>query len=144
MCVVGSSAIVAVVKPARDGAAEATAATAANYVVAGVFAAEALVKSVALGFALGEGAYLTTNWHRFDFTLVVLSLMLMPIGGSQVVTVRLLRSLYAFKLFAKYRSARLAMKTIARALPLLGDVLLFLLWFLIFFAVSGVTMFGRK
>ena len=144
MCVVGSSAIVAVVKPARDGAAEATAATAANYVVAGVFAAEALVKSVALGFALGEGAYLTTNWHRFDFTLVVLSLMLMPIGGSQVVTVRLLRSLYAFKLFAKYRSARLAMKTIARALPLLGDVLLFLLWFLIFFAVSGVTMFGGR
>ena len=36
------------------------------------------------------------------------------------------------------------MKTIARALPLLGDVLLFLLWFLIFFAVSGVTMFGGR
>lgn len=82
MCVVGLSVIVVVVKLVRDGAAEATAATAANYVVAGVFAAEVLVKSVVLGFVLGEGVYLMMNWYWFDFMFVVLLLMLMSIGGS--------------------------------------------------------------
>ena len=100
-------------------------------------------KSWALGFAFGPGAYLSTNWHRFDFTLVVLSVIFAPMGGTQVITVRLLRLFHSFA-FAKYRNGRLVMKTVARALPLLGDVVLFLLWFLIVFAVSGVTLFGGK
>ncbi len=117
---------------------------ASSYAVTAVFGLEAAAKIVALGFAFGPGAYLSTNWHRFDFTLVVLSVIFAPMGGTQVITVRLLRAFHSFRVFARYRNGRLVMKTVARALPLLGDVVLFLLWFLIVFAVSGVTLFGGK
>ena len=143
-CIVAASVVVAVVKPRRDGEGEAMWILASSYAVTAVFGLEAAAKIVALGFAFGPGAYLSTNWHRFDFTLVVLSVIFAPMGGTQVITVRLLRAFHSFRVFARYRNGRLVMKTVARALPLLGDVVLFLLWFLIVFAVSGVTLFGGK
>ena len=100
-----------------------------------------MLKICALGFAFGKYAYLTSRWNQFDFILVVLSIVLAPLGGAHVVTVRLLRALQPLRVFARYRSGRLVMRTMARALPLLGDVGLFLLWFLIVFAVGGVTIF---
>jgi len=143
-CIIASSVVVAVVKPRRDGGEEAMWISASSYTVTAVFGLEAAAKIVALGFAFGPQSYLSTNWHRFDFTLVVLSVIFAPMGGTQVITVRLLRALHSFRVFARYKNGRLVMKTVARALPLLGDVVLFLFWFLIVFAVSGVTLFGGK
>lgn len=143
-CIVASSVVLAVVKPERDGGGERAWVTAFTYATTVVFMIEAWMKIVQSGFAFGDGAYLKSNWNRLDFLLVVLSVIFVPIGGSQVVAVRLLRALHTFRVFARYRSGRLVMKTVARALPLLGDVVMFLLWFLILFAVSGVTMFGGE
>ena len=142
---VASSAVVAVVAPDRDsGSNEAQWVSISSYCVTAVFAIEAVLKICALGFAFGKDAYLTSRWNQFDFILVVLSVVLAPLGGAHVVTVRLLRALQPLRVFARYRSGRLVMRTMARALPLLGDVGLFLLWFLIVFAVGGVTIFGGK
>lgn len=143
-CIVASSVVLAVVKPDRDGGGERAWVTAFTYATTAVFMIEAWMKIVQSGFAFGDGAYLKSNWNRLDFLLVVLSVIFVPIGGSQVVAVRLLRALHTFRVFARYRSGRLVMKTVARALPLLGDVVMFLLWFLILFSVSGVTMFGGQ
>ena len=143
-CIVASSVVLAVVKPDRDGGGERAWVTAFTYATTAVFMIEAWMKIVQSGFAFGNGAYLKSNWNRLDFLLVVLSVIFVPIGGSQVVAVRLLRALHTFRVFARYRSGRLVMKTVARALPLLGDVVMFLLWFLILFSVSGVTMFGGQ
>ena len=140
-----SSAIVAAVAPDRESSgSEADWVLITSYCVTAAFAIEAALKICAQGFAFGEDAYLTSRWNQFDFLLVVLSIVLAPLGGAHVVTVRLLRALQPLRVFARYRSGRLVMRTMARALPLLGDVGLFLLWFLIVFAVGGVTIFGGK
>ncbi|XP_022840538.1 Voltage-dependent channel, four helix bundle domain, partial [Ostreococcus tauri] len=143
-CIVASSVAVAVVKPKRDGTSEEMWLTIMGYVLTAVFGLEAILKIIARGFAFGEETYLSARWNQFDFFLVTVSLILLPIGGNSVMVFRLLRALHVFKIFNRYRSARLVMRTIFRALPLLGDVCLFLLWFVIFFAVSGVTVFGGR
>ena len=117
-CIVAASVVVAVVKPRRDGEGEAMWILASSYAVTAVFGLEAAAKIVALGFAFGPGAYLSTNWHRFDFTLVVLSVIFAPMGGTQVITVRLLRAFHSFRVFARYRNGRLVMKTVAKELLL--------------------------
>ena len=143
-CIAASSGVLAVVKPIRDGATEAAWVSWVNYALTGVFVFEAVVKIIARGFAFGTEAYLSEWWNRFDFVLVTAGVIVMPLGGNQVMALRLFRALHSFRIFARYRSARLAMQTIGRALPLLGDVVLFLLWFIIAFAACGVTLFGGK
>ena len=46
------------------------------YVWPWVFLGEFLVKAIALGLLLGEGAYLRSWWHRLDFGVVVTCLLI--------------------------------------------------------------------
>jgi len=143
-CIGASSCILAVIRPLRHGETEEPWVSWVNYALTGVFAFEAAVKIIASGFAFGRETYLSQWWNRFDFLLVTASVIFLPFGGNQVIALRLFRALHSFRIFARYRSARLAMQTIGLALPLLGDVVLFLLWFIIAFAACGVTLFGGK
>jgi len=139
-----SAATAAVVAPKRDGTAEEAWVTYFGYATIAVFALECVMKVIAQGFAFGEGAYLKSPWNQFDFLLVTLSIILAPIASGHLTVLRLLRALQPLRMFAKYRSGRLVIRTMARALPLLGDVGLFFLWFIIVFAIAAVTLFGGR
>jgi hypothetical protein len=45
-----------------------------------VFATELLLKVIAYGFVIGEGAYLKSNWNKVDF-IVVIAGMIDQIAG---------------------------------------------------------------
>lgn len=57
------------------------------------FTLESLIKSVALGFALDSGSYLTENWNQLDFFIVVTSLFDLALVAVDIPAIRVLRIL---------------------------------------------------
>lgn len=58
-----------------------------------IFTLEALIKSIALGFALDRGSYLTEDWNKLDFFIVVTSLLDLALFSIDIPAVRVLRIL---------------------------------------------------
>lgn len=57
------------------------------------FTLESLIKSIALGFALDKGSYLTEGWNQLDFFIVVSSLLGLALSSVNIPALRVLRIL---------------------------------------------------
>ena len=57
------------------------------------FSMESLIKSVALGFALERGSYLTESWNQLDFFIIVTSLLGLALSSLNIPALRVLRIL---------------------------------------------------
>ena len=59
-----------------------------------LFVCEAMAKSITVGFAFGEGAYLKSHWNQLDFSIVCIScLVLAAEAVPQLQPLRTLRVL---------------------------------------------------
>ena len=57
------------------------------------FSMESLIKSVALGFALERGSYLTESWNQLAFFIIVTSLLGLALSSLNIPALRVLRIL---------------------------------------------------
>ena len=105
-----------------------------------LFVMEMCLKIIALGFWWEQHTYLTDNWNRLDFVVVILGIVAaFDLGNfSAIRTVRVLRPLRTLQGFAGMRQL---VVTLLKSLPLLMDVgvLVFFLFFL--FGLVGVQLF---
>ena len=111
----------------------------ANYVFVSIFACEALLKIVALGHKM----YFLDNWNRFDFAVVIISLIAIPFDGPGTSVFRMLRVLRIFRLIKRFKSLQLCFTTLVLALPSLINVVMIMLLVMFIFGVMGVRLFGR-
>ena len=106
-----------------------------------LFVMEMCLKIIALGFWWEQHTYLTDNWNRLDFVVVILGIVAaFDLGNfSAIRTVRVLRPLRTLQGFAGMRQL---VVTLLKSLPLLMDVgvLVFFLFFL--FGLVGVQLFS--
>ena len=109
-----------------------------------VFAVEAFVKIVASGFLFAPDAYLRQYWNMLDFTVVVAGLveLVSSAAGAQLTPLRLVRTLQPLRALNKFKSGRMVLQTLGSALPMLVDVVLFMLWFVVSMTVMGTMFFG--
>ena len=87
-----------------------------------LFCWEMVVKIVGLGFAWDANSYLSDNWNRLDFVVVVLGIVAaLDLGNfSAIRTVRVLRPLRTITGFSGMRKL---VETLLKSIPLLMDVL---------------------
>ena len=109
-----------------------------------VFAAEAVIKIIAQGFLIGEDHYLRSYWNILDFTVVVAGIvdLISSSVGARFSTLRLIRTLQPLRSLNKFKSGRLVLETLGKSFPLLVDVVLFMLWFVVSMTVLGTVFFG--
>lgn len=109
-----------------------------------VFTVEAFVKIVASGFLFAPDAYLRQYWNMLDFTVVVAGLveLVSSAAGAQLMPLRLVRTLQPLRALNKFKSGRMVLQTLGSALPMLVDVVLFMLWFVVSMTVMGTMFFG--
>ena len=109
-----------------------------------VFAAEAVIKIIAQGFLIGEDHYLRSYWNILDFTVVVASIVdiISSSIGARFSTLRLIRTLQPLRSLNKFKSGRIVIETLSKSFPMLVDVVLFMLWFVVSMTVLGVVFFG--
>lgn len=115
-----------------------------NYVFAGIFAIEAIIKIIALG-----RSYFKESWNIFDFIIVIATLVGIMIDcsfdlgvGTKTTIIRAFRVVRIFRIIKKAKVLRIIIDTFIVSLPSLLNVggLLFLIIFI--YAVLGVQLFA--
>ena len=107
-----------------------------------VFTLEMLVKIIAMGFYFEKGSYLSDGWNAMDFLVVVVSLVsLLPGIGGGVSALRVVRVLRPLRSLSVMPGMRTLIDTMLRAIPMIGNVLLFCVFFFTVFGIFGLQTF---
>ena len=110
-----------------------------------LFAIEMVVKMLAYGLALHPHAYLRVAWNWLDFLVVVIGFIDM-FGGNLpgISTLRLVKTLRPLRSLQRIRGMRVLVQCILEAMPQMCNVLVFLLFVIIFFGLFGHAFFQGK
>ena len=128
---------------------KATSTTGGNSVIEGselvfttIFTLEMLTKVVAMGFLVNKGSYLRDGWNVMDFIVVVISLVsLLPGTGSNASALRVIRVLRPLRTLSVLPGMRTLIGTIIRSVPMIGNVVLFCIFFFTIFGIFGLNIF---
>ncbi|KAL4238010.1 hypothetical protein ACF0H5_002721 [Mactra antiquata] len=111
-----------------------------NRVFSYIFAVEAFLKIIALGFIV----YLKDGWNVFDFFIVILSFLEMLLEGVKGLSVlRTFRLLRVFKLAKSWPTLNMLISIVARTLGALGNLTFVLAIVIFIFAVMGQQLFSN-
>ena len=102
-----------------------------------VFTAEVVLKMVAE--APCSWRYFHSGWNTFDFLIV--AFVYLPIGGSFVMVLRLLRLLRVLKLVRALPSLQVIVSALIKGLSSIGYIALLLTLILYLFAIVGMLLF---
>ncbi len=121
-----------------------------NYVFTTVFLCEAVLKLIAYG-----RSYFKNTWNKFDFMVVVSSLIdvamdmlnssaaqFLRVGPQIARVLRVLRVSRILRLIGKYEGLQALISTITFSLPSLGNVFLLLNLIFFMFSILGVFAFN--
>ena len=111
-------------------------------IILSIFFLEVVLKLVAEGAA--PYRYFTSKewkWNTFDFSIVVLSLPFIPIGGSQVSFLRLIRLMRVAKIFKKVPQLQMIVGGLVGGMKSIGYILVLLLLVFYLYAVAGMELF---
>lgn len=107
-----------------------------------LFTAEAIIKIIAMGFAIGQGTYLKDPWNWLDFFVVVTSLLAFLPNVYNVSGLRTFRLLRPLRSLSTMKSMRILVGTLMKSLQELGGVLSLEIFFFLIFAILGTAIFG--
>lgn len=112
-----------------------------------VFSGEAIVKIIAMGFALHPGAYLRNAWNILDFSIVVIGFVTLIFEEYIEVDVKALRAfrvLRPLRLVSGVPSLQVVLTSILKALMPLFYIALLVFFVIIIYAIIGVELFRGK
>jgi hypothetical protein len=116
-----------------------------NYVFAGLFTLEAIIKIIAL-----KKAYFKDGWNLFDFIIVIGTfagiVVTEVIGlnvGSSTSIIRAFRIFRVFRLIKRAKALKLMFNTIVATLPAMANVGGLLALFLFMFSILGVNLMSE-
>ena len=116
-----------------------------NYLFMIIFTVEAIIKIIA-----HRTHYFTDAWNRFDFTVVVLTAIILIITwagiGSDLAImgsiVRVLRIGRVFRLVKKHDKLRAIFETLIEATPAMASLGLLLMLLIFMFSIIGMSQFS--
>jgi hypothetical protein len=123
-------------------------------VITFVYIGECLLKIIAMGFCMGPHAYLKDAFNKFDFTIVVLSIVTFSIDNSGMdqdsvnlgwaKAFRALRALRPLKLVSKNEGMKIVVNSLLNSFPNLMNVMMIMLLFYSVFAILAVQLLAGK
>ncbi|KAK3252569.1 hypothetical protein CYMTET_38138 [Cymbomonas tetramitiformis] len=108
-----------------------------------VFFMELIIKAVALGFLLDQGAYLRDAWNVMDFLVVVSAILERTnfVDTSFLVVLRVMRILRPLRFVQRFPELQTLVETLFSSLAMLGQVIIITIFFLVIFGVLGIQWF---
>lgn len=111
------------------------------------FAVEFAIKSIALGFILGENTYLRNSWNVLDFFIVALSVIDLSVASINIPIIkvfRVLRALRPLKLIKHNISMKIVVTALLDSMFEILNVLVVILVIWVMFAILGVSLLSGK
>ncbi|XP_055922391.1 voltage-dependent calcium channel type D subunit alpha-1 isoform X4 [Eupeodes corollae] len=120
-----------------------------EYVFLVIFTAECVMKIIAYGFMLHNGAYLRNGWNLLDFFIVVIGMISTALSnlmkeGFDVKALRAFRVLRPLRLVSGVPSLQVVLNSILRAMVPLLHIALLVLFVIIIYAIIGLELFSGK
>ena len=107
------------------------------------YSLEMVLKIVGLGFVFNKGAYLRDSWNILDFVIVVSAYLQLAISsGANLSVLRSFRVLRPLRTISGIEGLRVIVTALLKAISLLVDTAIILLFFFIIFAIAGLQLFG--
>ena len=106
-----------------------------------LFLLELIVKVVAMGFILDDTSYLKDYWNIMDFIIVVSSLLAMMQLVKNVSAIRSIRVLRPLRTISALPGMRVLVSAMLNALPMMGNVLLCMVFMFVAFGILGMQLF---
>ena len=112
------------------------------------YSIEMSLKIIGLGFICHKKAYLRDGWNVLDFIIIITSYLPYMLTNEsdtssfKLSSLRILRVLRPLRTISSIKSLRNLLVTLFSSMPLLLDILLFLLFFFVTFAMIGVHLFS--
>lgn len=112
-----------------------------NYVFTAIFLIEAILKLIGLGVS----QYFRSSWNRFDFVIVVGSLIALGAenAAGDLRVLQLFRALRIFRLVKRFKGMKDMLLTLRLSAPAFINVGCITLLVFFVFAVAGVSLFGE-
>jgi hypothetical protein len=118
-----------------------------DYSFFAIFTIEAVAKSIAMNFVWGKRAYLTDNWNRLDFSVLVVTspVLIVILSGTSVVRVlRIARTLRPLRTLNRLPGLKNIINSIFASMPRILYVALFSAVIFLIFGILGVSLFAGK
>ena len=115
-----------------------------DYVFNAVFILECLIKIIQLGFAIGEKTYLSNQWNRLDFGIVLVSIIDMSLSGVNLSILKLLRTLRPLRIITRNEEMKIMVTSLARSFLGIFNVLIICLSVFLMFAILGMNLLQGK
>lgn len=116
-----------------------------NYIFTAIFTIECLMQIIALGFIMDDNAYLRDPWNWLDFIVVITGLLsLLPMFSANLRALRTFRLIRPLKAISMLPNMRLFIYTLFDSMLDLGVVFLLMLFFLILFAIIGLSLWSEN
>lgn len=115
-----------------------------NYVLIGIFTTEFVLKTIAYG-----RHYFHDNWNRFDFLVVMLTLIVLLAESLKVSSIgratsilRSMRILRVLRLVKRFKRLQIIFKTLMAAAPTMISLGLLLILLIFIYSILGMQLFG--
>ncbi|KAH8395723.1 hypothetical protein KR222_011591, partial [Zaprionus bogoriensis] len=120
-----------------------------EYIFLVIFTAECVMKIIAYGFVLHNGAYLRNGWNLLDFTIVVIGAISTGMAhfvkdGFDVKALRAFRVLRPLRLVSGVPSLQVVLNSILKAMVPLFHIALLVIFVIIIYAIIGLELFSGK
>ncbi|KAM8715266.1 hypothetical protein ACLKA7_002335 [Drosophila subpalustris] len=120
-----------------------------EYIFLVIFTAECVMKILAYGFVLHNGAYLRNGWNLLDFTIVVIGAISTGLShfvkdGFDVKALRAFRVLRPLRLVSGVPSLQVVLNSILKAMVPLFHIALLVIFVIIIYAIIGLELFSGK
>lgn len=106
-----------------------------------LFTAEMVMKVLAMGILLPQGAFLRDGWNWIDFAVVVFGWLALLPQFENVSAVRSIRVFRPLRTITRIRGMRVIVQSLIDAVPMMANVVLLFLFALSLFGVVGVQLF---
>lgn len=111
-----------------------------------IYTLEFLIKSISFGFIYGKTTYLSDNWNRADFLILIFSFF--DITDSVHIPVirvfRLIRTLRPLKFITHNIRMKIIVTALLESIFALSNVMIVILMTWLVFAILGVSLFSGK
>jgi hypothetical protein len=107
-----------------------------------LFIIEMVLKVLALGFVCGKRAYIRDPWNQLDFTVVVISVVLLFSDSGPLKSLRALRclrALRALRLLSRFPEMKAMVNALFLSLPNVGYVCMFIAMIFLLFAILSIN-----
>lgn len=116
-----------------------------DYIVTGLFTLECAIKICANGFCCnGKNSYMNNSWNIADFLIVCVSLLNYPLQQYKISFLRALRMfrvLRPLRMVSRFPGLRIAVISLLKSIPHIGNVLLVSMLFIGLFSILFTTFF---